>query len=71
MSRSRRNILACIERHLARDGWAPSRREIARECGLAVSTVHHHVRRLERQGFIEVGVGSRQIRLVGEREEKR
>lgn len=69
MSESREKVLRCISRHIARDGWAPSRREIARECGLSVSTVHAHVKRLEEQGFIQLGVGSRQIRLVSEREE--
>lgn len=64
MSETRRAILRCIARHQAEHGWSPSVRELAREVGRSTSTVHQHLVGLQRQGFIQRGIGPRQIRLV-------
>lgn len=47
------------------DHWPPSIRQIGDEVGLASpSTVLHHLRILEREGWIVRGGGDRQIRVV-------
>jgi repressor LexA len=49
-----REVLAALGRLHDQHGFAPSLREVADEVGLAsVSSVHHHVVRLEDRGFVE------------------
>lgn len=68
---TRSEVLRCIARHQAEHGWAPTLREIGEAVGLSsTSTVQWHLKELERLGFIERGSRERQIRLIGEREEK-
>lgn len=53
-----RDVLAALERLSRRDGFAPSLREIADEVGLSsASSVHHHVRVLERAQLVERRAG--------------
>lgn len=62
----RRKILDYIAAMIRANGVPPSVREIARAVGLAsTSAVHHHLRTLEEQGFLDRGVAqSRMIRLT-------
>ena len=54
LSDRQRQVLAALRRLHERDGFAPSLRELAAEVGLAsTSSVHRHVRVLERHGMIE------------------
>ncbi|HHY46470.1 MAG TPA: transcriptional repressor LexA [Firmicutes bacterium] len=46
-------ILEFIEQRIAENGYPPSIREIAEACGLkSASTVHGHLSRLERKGYL-------------------
>ncbi|HHY97903.1 MAG TPA: transcriptional repressor LexA [Firmicutes bacterium] len=46
-------ILGFIQARIAQNGYPPSLREIAQACGLrSASTVHGHLLRLERKGYI-------------------
>lgn len=69
---TRTEVLRVISAHIARHGWAPSLAEIGEAVGVSSkSTVHRHLKELERLGFIERGCRERQIRLlVSEREEQ-
>lgn len=61
----RRAVLAYLRSYIAEHGWAPSIREIGDAVGLkSTSSVHLHLRGLERSGEISraAGVG-RAIRL--------
>lgn len=62
----RRKILDYIAAMIRANGVPPSVREIARAVGLAsTSAVHHHLRALEEQGYLDRGVSqSRMIRLT-------
>jgi repressor LexA len=56
-------IYDVIVEHTELHGWAPSVREIGERVGLtSTSTVHHHLRRLERHGLIVRG--PRQSRAI-------
>jgi len=47
------NVLACIRDYDAEHGYGPTVREICEVVGLAsTSTVHGHLTRLQRQGYI-------------------
>jgi SOS-response transcriptional repressor LexA len=68
---TRSEVLRAIVAYKAKHDWAPSIAEIADAVGLSsTGNVHRHLKELERLGFIERGKHPRQIRLVGEREEK-
>jgi repressor LexA len=62
----RRRILDHIAAMIRANGVPPSVREIARAVGLAsTSAVHHHLRALEQDGYLERGAAqSRMIRLT-------
>lgn len=62
----KRKILDYIAAVIRANGVPPSVREIARAVGLAsTSAVHHHLRALEEDGFLERGAAqSRMIRLT-------
>lgn len=62
----RRKILDYIAAMIRASGVPPSVREIARAVGLAsTSAVHHHLRALEEDGYLERGAAqSRMIRLT-------
>jgi len=63
----RLRILDYIAATLRARGYPPSVREIARAVGLAsTSAVHHHLRALEREGYLQRGEGaqSRALRLT-------
>lgn len=45
-------ILACIRRHIADEGEAPTVKEIAAQVGRGVGTVHYQLRELEAKAAI-------------------
>jgi hypothetical protein len=48
-----RDILACIRAHVARDGYPPTQRQIAKAVGLSsVSSVHHQLAQLDARGAL-------------------
>lgn len=54
LTSKQREILEYIERHLLSKGYPPSVREICEAVGLkSTSTVHGHLQRLERKGYIK------------------
>lgn len=56
MSPRQQKILLTIQRWVVRHGYPPTTREIADEVGLASpSSVNHHLRVLEEQGFLRRG----------------
>jgi repressor LexA len=62
----KRRILEFVAATLREHGYPPSVREIAEAVGLAsTSAVHHHLRVLEREGYLERGASqSRALRLT-------
>jgi hypothetical protein len=54
-----------ISDYIAEHGWAPSQREISQYIEGSLQTVNADIRRLQKQGLIEVGPFPRQIRIVG------
>ncbi len=62
----KRRILEFVAATLRERGYPPSVREIAEAVGLAsTSAVHHHLRALEREGYLERGASqSRALRLT-------
>jgi repressor LexA len=52
LSRRQREILEFITLFLREEGRPPTVREIASHFGLAVSTVHEHLERLRREGYL-------------------
>jgi repressor LexA len=50
--RQRRRILGFVQEFGRREGYSPSYREIARELGLAISTVSYHVSVLQNEGSL-------------------
>lgn len=62
---TRTKILRFLEDYMAREGWAPTHREIMEGAGVhSTSTVHDHLHRLEAEGVIEIGHGARAIRFT-------
>jgi repressor LexA len=59
-------IVGVVERYQAR-GEVPTQRQIAREVGVALSTVWKHLRALREQGVVELGAKHqrRAVKLVG------
>lgn len=58
-------VLEFIEVFIERRGWPPTLREIALGTGISsVSTAFDHCQALYRKGYIELGGGARQIRVV-------
>ena len=65
MTPRQHDVLEFVRAYIAREGWSPTIREIAKGIGLSSpQPVHRHLRALEREGLIERGLGPRQIRLV-------
>lgn len=66
LSRRQAQILEVIRQSLVTRGWPPSIREIGEEVGLSSSsTVHSHLRNLERWGYIRRNPSQpRSIQLV-------
>lgn len=59
MGSTRVEILAQIQKSMDEKGWAPTVREIGTALGLSsTATVHHHLARLARDGFISKGTGN-------------
>jgi SOS-response transcriptional repressor LexA len=68
MTPAQRKVYEFLCGYSAREGWMPTQREIMDGVGLgSVSTVHDHLHQLEQDGFIEMGGGSRAIRLTARR----
>lgn len=58
-------IIEFIERWQAENGYPPTLDEIAEAVGIGKSSVHYHVKRLERMGVVERTLGhNRSIKLV-------
>lgn len=58
LTKQQRDVLTALERLSARNGFAPTLRELAAEVGLAsASTVLHHVRVLEEAELVERRAG--------------
>ena len=68
-SESKDLIMACIERSFARDGHAPTVREICAATGLtSTDTVQGHIDMLIRDGYLTRGTGrGRILRLTSKR----
>ena len=65
MSESQRKVYECVRRMMAK-GLNPTVREICDATGLtSTSTVHSHLRSLERMGYLSRDRGHRSIQLVG------
>jgi len=53
LSRRQAETLAYVQEYLARNGYAPSLREVAQHLGVrSVATVHQHMRALEDKGYV-------------------
>lgn len=62
-------VLNKLKEHITTNGYAPTNRELAEMVGLqSVSTVHGHLQRLQKQGYIEI-VGVRAIKIPDKQEE--
>src|SRR5690242_1150630 len=57
VSPSREKVFAAIVAYHRRHGAAPTIRDLSRTVGLALGTVHYHVRRLEADGRIAFPTG--------------
>ncbi|WP_182101729.1 LexA family protein [Niallia taxi] len=71
MARNKRReaILLCIKKNIEVNGYPPTVREIADEVGLSsTSTVHGHLDRLEREGYIKRDPNKPRTILIVERE---
>lgn len=66
MTKRQHEILLTIDDYIKREGLAPTVREICYITGLkSTSTVHRHIKGLQKQGYIEVKQGSaRSIRII-------
>lgn len=64
---TRDHVFNFVREFITKNGWAPTMREICVGVGVvSTSTVHSHVRKLERDGYITRVPGSpRAMRLVG------
>ena len=50
----KKQILDYVNIYKSKNGFSPSLEEIKRKVGLSsVSTVHHHLKDLEKQGYLE------------------
>jgi repressor LexA len=60
-----RDVLEVIERALARDGYPPTRAEIAQALGFrSANAAQEHLQSLQRKGLVELGGSHRGIRLL-------
>lgn len=60
-----RDILVAIDRHVRDHGWPPTYAELAETLGCSPSTVHVHMGRLERAGWVRRSPSaSRSVALV-------
>ena len=66
-SEKQAEILGFIRSFCEANCVPPSQREIANELGMAVSQVNRHVGIMVAQGLLEVGPGSRAVRITGSR----
>lgn len=58
-------VLQAIERYIKTHGYSPSLREIGAAVGIKlVSTVHGHLRRLEKSGYIALAKGPQVARSI-------
>jgi repressor LexA len=58
-------VYAFIRAYLEQEGYPPSLRDIARGCGLGLTTANYHLSRLVKLGLIRRASGrARSIRLV-------
>lgn len=65
-------VLAFLQKYIAREGYSPSEREIARGLGTKWTRgVQLHLAALEEKGFIRRGEGARAIELTGPAQEQR
>lgn len=46
-------ILGHIRLHWVEKGYAPTVRELATKCSMAISTMHYHLDRLQTKGYVE------------------
>lgn len=66
LSEKQKAILAFLQKYIAKQGYPPSEREIAKGVGIKwVRGVQHHLAALEEKGFIRRGEGARAIELTG------
>lgn len=64
-------VLAFLQKYIAREGYSPSEREIARGLGTKWTRgVQLHLAALEEKGFIRRGKGARAIELTGPAQER-
>lgn len=69
LSDKQKLVLSKLKAHIAANGFAPTNRELAEMVGLqSVSTVHGHLQRLQKNGYIEI-VGVRAIKILDKQEE--
>lgn len=68
MTERQHEILLTINKYIEKEGISPTVREICDITGLkSTSTVHEHIKKLERQGYIHMIKGSpRSMRIVKE-----
>lgn len=68
LTKAQSAVLDCIRSYIKENGYPPSVRDICAAAGLSSpSTVHSHLNRLEKAGYIKRAEGqNRSIRLVGE-----
>lgn len=70
LTQRQQSVLDAIKRYVSREGFAPSYREIAQECGLKSHTeVGEYLKALERAGKVKLRAGhsQRAIALVKRR----
>lgn len=69
LSRMQQRVYDCIAEAIARQGYAPSVREICAELGLtSPSTVHFHIKHLAEMGLIERAPGKGRAIVLADRE---
>ena len=48
-----KKVFTFIKKYIAKNGYAPTFREIALDVGCVLSTVHYYLQILKQQGFID------------------
>jgi DNA-binding MarR family transcriptional regulator len=64
IGQTERDVYAAIGKLIAKHGWAPSTREIAKATGRGPAHVHHAIAKLAYAGYIVKGNGPRMLRLT-------
>lgn len=65
MNENTQRVYQCIEGYTRAYGFSPTMREVASDCGLAVSTVHKHINWLREEQLVTMVPGTmRTLRVV-------